>query len=149
RVWPAGLTLIAVALILHIGGYLAQQTRISLAAFYFGTYALMGLVWGPAALRAAFFPMCLFAFALPLGTIAETITFPLRVIAVNVTGSIASHVFGISVIHRGTSLMDANGSFQYEVAAACAGLRSLTAVLTLCTVFAFLNFSRARNRLIM
>src|SRR5688500_18761205 len=137
------------ALLVHIVGYLAQQTRISIAAFYFGIYALIGLVWGWSALKATFFPMCLFAFALPLGTLAETITFPLRLLATAVTGGIATTVLGIEVIHTGTIIYDPSGRFQYEVAAACGGLRSLSAVLALCTIFGFMNFKRYRNRLIL
>lgn len=147
--WPLGLVLIAVALILHILGYLAQQTRISLAAFYFGVYALVGLVWGWQALKATFFPMCLFAFALPLGTLAETITFPLRIFATTATSGLANNILGIDVIHSGTLIYDPSGAYQYEVAAACGGLRSLTAVLALCTIFGFMNFKKVRNRALM
>ena len=46
--------------------------------------------------------MCLFAFALPLGTLAETITFPLRLMATTTTSTLANTVLGINVIHRGT-----------------------------------------------
>ena len=149
RPWMPALILIAFALGLHVAGYLAQQARISLAGFYFGLYALCGVVWGPAVLKATFFPMCLFAFALPLGTLAETITFPMRLFATTVTGSIARTVLGIDVQYQGTLIFDPSGAFQYEVAAACGGLRSLTAVLALCTIFGFMNFSKWRNRLIM
>src|SRR5688500_13456980 len=137
------------ALLVHIVGYLAQQTRISIAAFYFGIYALIGLVWGWSALKATFFPMCLFAFALPLGTLAETITFPLRLFATSITGGVANTILGINVVTRGTLIFDASGSYQYEVAAACGGLRSLTAVLALCTIYSFMNFDRYRNRFIL
>ena len=147
--WLPGLVLVALALVLHIAGYLAQQARISLAAFYFGLYGLIGVVWGFQALKAAFFPMCLFAFALPLGTLAETLTFPLRLFATTVTSGLASNVLGINVIHSGTLIYDPSGAFQYVVAAACGGLRSLTAVLALCTIFGFMNFKRFRNRFIM
>ena len=147
--WLPGLLLVAFALILHILGYLAQQTRISIASFYFGIYALIGVVWGFRALKASFFPMCLFAFALPLGTLAETITFPLRLLATNVTSTLANSVLGIEVVHRGTLIYDPSGAFQYEVAAACGGLRSLTAVMALCTIFGFMNFKLIRNRIIL
>ena len=149
RPWAPGLALIAFALLLHVAGYLAQQTRISLAAFYFGLYALFGVVWGPAILRATFFPMCLFAFALPLGTIAESITLPLRLFTTSLTCGIAWNVLGIEVIRSGVLILDPSGTFKYEIAAACSGLRSITAVLALCTIFGFLNFKRLRNRLIM
>lgn len=149
RPWLPGLGMVFIALMLHLGGYFSQQTRISLAAFYFGLYALIGVAWGPAVLRASFFPMCLFFFALPFGTIAETITFPLRLLATKLTTGLAAHLFGISVIGKGTLIYDPSGAFQYEVAAACGGLRSLTAVLALCTISAFMNFKRWPNRAIL
>jgi hypothetical protein len=119
--WLPGLALIAVALLLHIVGFLSQQTRLSLAAFFFGLYALIGLIWGREALRKTFFPMCLLAFALPLGHSAETITFPLRLIATKLTTGFSASILGINVIRRGTLILDPNGAFNYEVAAACGG----------------------------
>jgi exosortase len=149
RPWLPGLSLIAFALALHLIGYFSQQARISLAAFYFGLYALGGVCWGPEALKVTFFPMCLFAFALPLGTLAETITFPLRLFATKTTGLLASGIFGINVIHRGTLIYDPTGAFSYEVAAACGGLRSLTAVLALSTIYGFMNFNGPGKRTIL
>jgi exosortase len=147
--WVPGLALILFALLLHIVGYLSQQTRLSLAAFFFGVYALIGLVWGPAALRKTLFPMCLLGFALPLGTLAETITFPLRLIATQLTTGFSASILGINVIRQGTLIYDPSGAYRYEVAAACGGLRSLTAVLALCTIYAFMNFKKARNIILM
>ena len=149
RPWFPGLFFIALALALHLIGYLSQQTRISLAAFFFGLYALIGAAWGWKALRTSFFPMCLFVFALPLGTLAETITFPLRLLATNLTGAFALNVLGISVVTSGTQIFDPSGRFQYEVAAACGGLRSLTAVMALCTIYAFMNMTKLGNRAIL
>lgn len=149
RLWWPGLVLVGIALGMHLLGYLIQQTRISLAAFFLGLYALIGLVWGPKVFLKAFFPMCLFAFALPLGTIAESITQPLRLIATKFTTIISTTGLGIDVIQRGTQLTSPNGTFQYEVAAACSGLRSLTAVLALCTIYSFMNFNSPGRRVIM
>jgi exosortase len=143
--WLPGLFLIAAALLLHVLGFLSQQARLSLAGFFLGLYGLIGLVWGFEALKKTFFPMCLFAFALPLGTLAESITFPLRLLATKLTCGVARTVLGISVIEQGTFIYDPNGAFKYEIAAACGGLRSLTAVLALCTIYGFMNFKRARN----
>ena len=53
--WPA-LLLVIFALLLHVGGYLVQQTRVSVVAFFLGLYGLMGLTWGLRWLRASFFP---------------------------------------------------------------------------------------------
>lgn len=145
----AAFAIILVALAMHTFGYVVQQTRISLAAFFFGLYGLIGLTWGTRVLVKSFFPMCLFAFAIPLGTLAETITFPLRLVATQITTLIASTVLGISVMQQGTQIFDPTGKFSYEVAAACGGLRSLTAILALCTIYGFLNFPSAWKRVVM
>ncbi len=141
--------IILAALALHAFGYVAQQTRVSLAAFFLGLYGLIGLTWGFKALIKSFFPMCLFAFAIPLGTLAETITFPLRLVATQITTVIASTILGISVVQQGTQIFDPGGKFQYEVAAACGGLRSLTAVLALCTIYGFMTFPALWKRAVM
>src|SRR5689334_5257053 len=70
--WPA-LFLIGLGLFTHVLGYAVQQPKLSVIGLFVGIYGLMGLAWGPAILRQSFFPFCLFAFALPLGTQAQPI----------------------------------------------------------------------------
>jgi exosortase len=139
--WPA-LGLIALAVAMHLVGYIVQQTRISIVGMFTGIYGLMGLVWGPQWLRATFFPYFLLGFCVPLGTLAETITFPLRMIATQITTVVCKHLLSIEVIQDGTRIFDANGSFQYEVAAACSGLRSLTATFAMATIYGFVTFDK-------
>jgi len=134
--------LIALALALHALGFMVQQTRVSVVAFYFGIYALAGCVWGLRFLRATFFPCFLFVFCVPLGTLADTITVPLRMMATSATAWISQHILGVALIQQGNQIFDAQGSFQYEVAAACGGLRSMTATLALAAVYAFITFDR-------
>ena len=38
--WPA-IVLVVLGLVLHIGGYIVQQTRVSVAGFFLGLYGLM------------------------------------------------------------------------------------------------------------
>ena len=146
--WPA-LGLFIAALLLHVFGHVVQQTRISLVAFFTGLYALTGLVWGARWLKASFFPYFLFAFCFPLGSMADNITFPLRMLATNITTSLVGTVLGINVIQDGTRIFDAHGTFQYEVAVACSGLRSLTAILLLSTIYGFITFKGTIKRLVM
>src|SRR5437016_4070625 len=42
--WPA-ILLLGFALLLHVIGYMVQQTRVSVIAFFVGLYALMGITW--------------------------------------------------------------------------------------------------------
>ena len=149
RVWWPAFGLLVLAVVLHVFGFLVQQTRVSVIAFFLGLYALAGLWWGRAWLRATFFPMFLLGFCIPLGNSAELITFPLRVLATQITVWISQTVLGVSVVQHGTSILEPSGKFQYEVAAACSGLRSLTAIFALTIIYAFVNFTQPGKRLLM
>jgi len=146
--WPS-LILLSLALALHVVGYLVQQTRLSVVAFFAGVYSLMGLMWGFAWLRGTFFPFFLFVFSVPLATLSEPITFPLRLMATTITGWINQGVLGIGVICDGTRIFDPNGAYQYEVAAACSGIRSLTAIFALSLIYGFVVFGSIWKRLAM
>jgi exosortase len=56
---------------------------------------------------------------------------------------------GIAVVQRGTALLDPHGQFNYDVAAACSGIRSFVALLALTTIFAMLAFRSAWRRGLM
>src|SRR5436305_5567297 len=45
RTWPVALIIVALALLVHIVGYAAQQPKISVAALFLGIYGVMGLAW--------------------------------------------------------------------------------------------------------
>ena len=143
--WPA-LALVLAGLLLHVVGYVVQQTRVSIVAFFIGLYGLAGLVWGPRWLKATFFPFFLFAFCVPISTLSEKITFPLRLLATGITVSLAQSALGIDVVQNGTSIWEPSGRYQYEVAAACSGLRSLTAIFALATIYGFIEFKKNWQR---
>ncbi|MGE3311578.1 MAG: exosortase/archaeosortase family protein [Limisphaerales bacterium] len=140
----AGVGIVAIALALHVLGFLVQQTRLSVVAFYLGIYGLLGCVWGTRFLKVTFFPCFLFAFCVPLGTLADTITVPLRMAATTATAWVSRYILGVALIQQGNQIFDVQGTFQYEVAAACGGLRSLTATLALAAIYAFVALDRDR-----
>lgn len=146
--WPA-LVLVVGALTLHLVGYLVQQPRLSIVALFIGIYGLMGMTWGPHWLRASFFPFFLFAFMVPLGSLSEVVTFPLRLMVTTIVQHIATDVLGMSVIRSGTQLFDGLGTYQYDVAAACSGIRSLVAVILLATAYGFVMFKSPWHRLLI
>ncbi len=140
RLWWPGFVMVVAALILHVVGYAVQQPRVSILALFAGVYGLTGLAWGRVWLAESFFPFFLFIFCIPLGSLAESITFNLRLMVSELVQFIASNVLAIDVIRRGTALMDPTGHYQYEVAAACAGMRSLVATVGLAVIYAFISF---------
>jgi exosortase len=145
--WP-GLLLVGLGLLFHVVGYRVQQPRISIVALFTGIYGLMGLAWGPKFLRASFFPFFLFIFCVPLGTLAEFVTIPLRhIVAVIVEG--ITRIIHLGVIRQGTQLIDSKGHFQYEIAAACGGIRSLIVTIMLAIVFGFVVFKANWKRVLL
>lgn len=144
--WPA-LGIIVLALAVHVLGYVVQQARLSVVAFFLGIYGVVGLMWGTGWLRIALFPFCLFAFCVPLGGgLTEAISFPMRLLASQITSAVSGTILGIDVVRSGTQLTDASGSYQYDVAAACSGLRSLMAVVAMAFIYGFITFKSSWRR---
>ncbi len=149
KIWPSALWFVALGLALHILGYVTQEPRLSIMALFAGIYGLMGLAWGPAWLRNSFFPFFLFIFSVPVGTVIEPITFPLRILVSTLVEWVAHNVLGIGVLRVGTQLFDPLGTYRYDVAAACSGIRSLVAIFLFATVCGFMMFRSPWKRLFM
>jgi exosortase len=149
RTWWPGIFIIGFALLLHVFGFLVQQPRISIVGMFTGIYGLIGLSWGPRWLKATFFPFVLFVFCMPLGGYVEKVTFPLRLLATNITYGITHGLFGLTIIKKGTQLFDANGAYNYDVAAACSGIRSLISLLALTTIYGMMTFKKNWKRLLV
>jgi EpsI family protein len=125
-------------LALHLLGYAVQQTRISILGclvFSWGCLALAGgRRWG----RAAVFPLGFMVFALPVNVL-DTAGFWLRMWVIEASHGIANTA-GVAVIRSGTQLFSPDGLYQYDVAAACSGVRSLMALTALSLLVGYLNF---------
>ena len=146
--WP-GLLLLVLAMVLHIMGYVLQQPRLSIVALFTGIYGLTGLSWGREWLRKSFFPFFLFVFSVPLGDQAKFITFPLRLLVCQLVEMVSHWILGIDVMRVGTQLIDPTGTYQYDVAPACSGIRSLVAIFLLATIYGFVAFRSAWKRIFL
>jgi EpsI family protein len=74
--------------------------------------------------------------------------FWLRLGVIQATAGLA-HIAGINLLQSGTQLLAPDGRFQYDVAAACSGVRSLMALAALSLLVGYLNFSTAWRRGLM
>ncbi len=149
RLWWPGLAVLGLALLLHLFAFLVQQPRLSILALLTGFFGLMGLAWGPAWLRASFFPFFLLVFCIPLGPLVLPITFRLRMLVCGLVDFVANNLLAIEVQRQGTALFNPVGHYRYEVAAACSGLHSLIATLGLAIVYAFVAFRSWWRRALM
>ena len=148
KFWWPGLLILLAALVLHVAGFAVQQPYLSIAALFAGIYGLTGLAWGRAWLRNSLFPFFLFVFSVPLGQRGESVTFPLRQL-VSWLSEKTAHVLGIDVIRVGTQLFDPTGSYGFDVAAPCSGMRSLIAIFLLATIYGFFTFRSPWKRLLL
>jgi exosortase len=149
RTWWPGMLLVLLGMLIHIAGYVAQQQRLSIIGLFVGIYGLTGVVWGPNWLKATFFPFFLFAFMVPIGSLIEAVTFPLRLAVTWIVSHLFNDLFGIGVIRAGTQLFSPIGGYQYDVAAACGGMRSLVAISLISISYGFLVFRSPWKRLVM
>lgn len=131
---------VAFALALHLVGYMVQQPRLSIIAFFVGLYGLVGQVWGIQTMRVIFFPYILLGFCIPLGSLAESVTFPLRMLVSKIAVGVSHTILGIDVIRDGSQIFDSRRTFRYDVAPACSGIRSLISILVLSTIYGAVTF---------
>ncbi len=125
-------------LAIHLLGYVLMQGRVSIIGLLLFTWGVLAFAGGRAWGRAAAFPLGFMCFAIPL-SVLDTVGFHLRLGVIDTAYHLA-HLVGIDVIRNGTQLMSANGGFQYDVAAACSGMRSLMALAALSLLLGYLNF---------
>jgi len=149
QIWWRGLLILVAGMVLHVSGYALQQPRLSIVALFTGIYGLMGLAWGREWLRKSVFPFFLFVFCIPLGGPANFITFPLRLMVTWMVAMTAHWILGIDIVRMGTQLIDPTGTYQYDVAAACSGIRSLIVIFLLSTCYGFIVFRTATKRILM
>ena len=148
RLWWPALGLLLLAALVHVLGFRIQQARVSVAAYFAGIYALTGLAWGWGWLRTTLFPFALLVFCVPLGSGAEPLTVPLRLAATKIT-AVLCRVLGVNVIHQGNLLFDAAGDYQYEVAAACSGIKSLTTIVAFAVIFGYVCLKSTWRRILV
>ena len=65
---------------------------------------------------------------------------PLRVLVIRIVEFICHYLLAIDIVVQGTGITDPTGRYQYEVAAACSGMRSLIATLAVAVIYAMVGF---------
>ncbi|HUR57367.1 MAG TPA: exosortase/archaeosortase family protein [Opitutaceae bacterium] len=131
-------------LLLHAVGFAAQQARLSVLALLLFTWGVLRLAGGKRWGDAALFPVAFMVFAIPINAL-DSVGFWLRVWVVDASSAIA-RAAGVGVLQGGTQLVAPDGRYNYDVAAACSGVRSLTAMAALSLLAGYLNFGTWTRR---
>jgi EpsI family protein len=136
--WTRAAAAMAGGLALHAVGFAVQQARVSILALLLFAWGVLVLAGGRRWGRAAAFPLAFMVFALPLNAL-DSVGFWLRMGVINASAGLA-HAAGIGVLQNGTQLVAPDGRYQYDVAAACSGVRSLMALAALSLLVGYLTF---------
>ena len=149
RRWPPALVGVALALALHVVAFTVQQPRVSMVALAGGTWCLVALVWGPGWARKTFFPFLLLGFCVPLEALGEGLLFRLRLLVTQISVGIGHNLLGLDVLRDGTAIFNSTRSFNYDVAPACSGIRSLASLLAVTTIYGYVAFRTPWKRVAM
>jgi exosortase len=128
----------AAGILVHALGFVAEQARVSILGMLLFTWGLASFAGGARWARAAAFPVAFMVFAIPLNAL-DTAGFWLRMWVVGTSAKIA-HGLGIGILMNGTQLVSSDGRYDYDVAAACSGVRSLMALSALSVLVGYLRF---------
>jgi exosortase len=134
----AALAALAGGLALHAVGFIAEQPRVSILALLLYVWGVMAVCGGRGWGRAAVFPVGFMVFAIPVNVL-DTVGFWLQMWVVQ-AGERIAHLVGIGVVRNGTQLFAPDGRYQYDVVAACSGIRSLMALTALSLFIGYLWF---------
>lgn len=143
--YGAAVAAMVAGLAIHVVGYAAQQTRLSIVGLLVFTWGVLRLGGGSRWGRAAVFPLAFMVFAIPVNAL-DSVGFWLRLWVIKASSALA-HLAGIDVVQNGTQLMSPEGRYQYDVAAACSGVRSLMALLALSLLMGYISFRSWGRRL--
>lgn len=138
--WLPASILFASGILFHVVGYLIQQPRISAFGFFLGVYGITGMVWGKVWLENTFFPMFLLLFMIPVGTLQDELTLPLRIVVTKTSVLLGNLFLNLGYQAQGSNIVTELGRPVFDVAPACSGIRSLVSLFVLASVYAFTRF---------
>jgi exosortase len=132
-----GLLPVVFAVLLFVLGARCLQPRMALLALPFLFYGATLFLWGWQVARIVLFPCAFLLFMIPVAALQQA-TFHLQFV---ITASIEllSKLVGVSIASVGTTLTARDGSFNFEIAEGCSGVRSLAAMSMLTAVFVHLT----------
>jgi exosortase len=135
---PGAVAAMVGGLCLHAVGFVAEQARVSILGLLLFAWGVAAFTGGPRWARAAAFPLSFMVFAIPWNAL-DSAGFWLRTWVVSASAGIV-HAVGIPVVVNGTQLISPDRRYDYDVAAACSGVRSLVALSALSLLVGYLRF---------
>ena len=135
-----GLFPLLLGILLFVLSIRCLNPRMALASVPLLIYGATHFVWGRAAARVILFPCAFLVFMVPVGALVQATSN----LQTSITTGVATlcHLLGMGILDNGTTLTSTDGSFNFEIAEGCSGIRSLMAMTMLTAVFVHLTQDR-------
>ena len=143
----SGLFFLAAGIFLFVLSARCLQPRFALASVPFIAYGAVLYLWGAQVARIVLFPCAFLVFMIPVAAIEQG-TFRLQFVITDIIGFLTNLV-GIKIQALGTTLNAADGSFNFEIAEGCSGIRSLTAMAMITAIFVHLTQDRFWKKIVI
>ncbi len=131
-----GSVVLGLALLLQVAGIWLGLERSVGYAFVFALWGLCLYFGGTALTRALAFPLVFLLFMVPTpGGLLDIISAPLQILSARMAVALAG-LSGVLVQNEGVNLLIPAKDIRFEVAVACSGLHSLTAMCMLAALMA-------------
>jgi exosortase len=131
--WNPGLLIAAFGVGCFVLAARAVQPRIAIFALPVILLGGVAFLWGRAAARIVLFPCAFLLFMIPIGGLVQG-TVSLQILVSSVCNALASFI-GMKIEASGTTIRSLDGSFNFEIAEGCSGIRSLMAMTMLTALF--------------
>lgn len=142
-----GLLFLAIGIVLFLLSARCLQPRFALASVPFLVYGSVLYVWGREVARIVLFACAFLIFTIPVAAVEQG-TFRLQFIVTDIVGFLSNFV-GIKIQAIGTTLTAADGSFNFQIAEGCSGIRSLTAMAMITAIYVHLTQDRLWKKVII
>ncbi len=129
----AGLAIAAAGILAFLLAARTLQPRIAVFALPLIILGGVWFLWGRAVARVFLFPCVFLLFMIPIGGLVQG-TVSLQLLVSSVCNTLAS-LIGVKIEISGTTIRSLDGSFNFEIAEGCSGIRSLMAMMTLTALY--------------
>lgn len=143
----AGLLIIIAGVALFVVATRSIQGRLAIVAMATLIYGAVRFLWGREVGRVFIFPCLFLLFMMPLGGLVQgTVTLQLLVSS---SVQALSSLIGVKIEMIGTTLKAMDGSFNFEIAEGCSGIRSLMAMTMLSALYVHFTQDKLWKQLVI
>ena len=129
----AGLAWLLAGVVMFVAAIRMIDARTAILAFPVIIYGWVLFLWGREVARVFIFPCLFLLFTVPVGGVVQgTVWLQLHVSS---AVQILSSLIGVQIVTEGTGLRAVDGTFNFDIAEGCSGIRSLMAMITLSALY--------------